>query len=437
MLIAFRLLTILLAAIPVLAIANDALARHCIVLTAAVVASLSTVTVPHGDLSIVSPPLRRVSIAIIFPIAWMLLQTIPLPFPALVNPIWSTATAALGEASKWGNVSIDPGTTLQSLVFYLAILALMISTALVTRDRKQAETAFFVITVVVTVVSAEALIGQNKIFAGIVSSAGSAASARYVSMSLVAILCSCAVANMAIERHLSRKAWAENSSSIPLLRQLSLAVFGLAISAGATAILAPPFAIAALIAGVATLVCVAILRRLGFRQWPATILFLIIAGIAIAIIFPHLQGSPTGGIVGFATFSTPEALALANRILADTPWLGNGVGTYRTLTSVYGNFGSASQVAPTTALSVATEWGWPAFAILTALTLQVFVFLFGGAMRRGRDSVFASTAAASILIVATEAFCDASLLSPEVQVIAAVIVGLGLSQSVGRTSKLK
>ncbi|MGY4615529.1 hypothetical protein ACVWZ4_000756 [Bradyrhizobium sp. USDA 4472] len=394
-------------------------------------------TIPQGELTLVSPPLRRVSIAIVFPVTWMLLQIVPLPFARLINPIWSTATAALGEASKWGYISIAPGATFQSLVFYLTLLALMISSALVTRDRKQAETAFFVVTAVLTIVSAEVLIGQNKTFAGLVSPPGSAASAVFASMSLLATLFNCAAAIMAIERHLSRKASAKDLSSMPLLRQLGLVFIGLAMSAGATAILAPPFAVAALILALAALVSVAILRGLHFQSGPAAILFLIVAGIAVAIVLPHLQGNSARGIAGFATFSTPETLALANRILADTPWFGTGVGTFRTLTSVYGDFGSAPQAAPTTALSVAIEWGWPGFAILAALTLHVFVFLFAGALRRGRDSVFASAAAASILTVATEALCDASLLSPEVQVVVAIIVGLGLSQSVGRTSKLK
>ncbi|MCK1396170.1 hypothetical protein [Bradyrhizobium sp. 1] len=437
MLIAFRLLTILLAAIPALAIANDAVARHGIVLTAAVLAALSAATVPQGDLSVVSPPLRRVSIAIVFPVAWMVLQIVPLPFATLVNPIWSTATAAMGEASKWGHVSIDPGATLRSLAFYLAMLALMISTAFVARDRKRAETAFFVVTLAVTIVSAEVLIGQTRPFAGIIPSAGSAASDMFVALGLLATLCNGAVAIMAIERHLSRKASTEDSSFVPLLRRLGLALLGIGISAAATAILAPGFSVAALILGLAALIFVAILRRLGFQPWPSTILFLIVAGIAVAIIFPHLRGNSAGGIAGFAIFSTAEGLALATRILADTPWLGNGVGTFRALTSVYGDFGSAPQGAPTTALSIAVEWGWPAFAILAVLALHLFVFLFGGAIRRGRDSVFASAGAASVLIVAAETFCDASLLAPEVQVIAAVIVGLGLSQSVGRTSKLK
>ncbi|ULK95934.1 hypothetical protein [Bradyrhizobium sp. I71] len=436
MLIAFRLLIVFIATIPAFAAVNDALARGGIAQIAAVLVTLSAATVPLGDLSIVWPLLRRVSLAIAFPIAWMVLQIVPLPFTSLVNPIWSITTAAMGEASRWGHVSVDPGATLRSLVFYLAMLALMISTAFIARDRKRAETAFFVVTTVLTILSAEVLIGQAKSFAGMIPPVGSAASELFIATSALAMLCNCAVAIMAVERHLSRKE-ADNSSPGALAIRLGPALIGIIIAGAAARILAPNFAIAALVLGLSALFFVAAFRRLGLQPSAATIVFLIVAGIAVAIVFPHLQGNTADGIAGFASSSNAEALSATTRILSATPWLGNGVGTFRTLMPAYGDFGSVPQGAPTTALSVAIEWGWPALAVLVALALHLFVFLFRGALRRGRDWHFASTAAASILVMLAEAFCDTSLLSPAVQVIAAVIVGIGLSQSVGRTSKLK
>ncbi|MBW7971544.1 hypothetical protein [Bradyrhizobium sp. BR 10289] len=436
MLIAFRLLVIFLAAIPALAAVNDALAQGGIVLITAVLVGLSATTVPEGDLSIIWPLLRRVSLATVFPIAWMVLQIVPLPFTSLVNPIWLATTAAMGEASNWGHVSVAPGATLRSLSAYLAMLALMISTAIVARDRKRAEMTFFVVTIVLTILSAEVLIAQARPFQEMIPPAGSAASDMFVATALLATLCNCAVAIMAVERRLSRKETGE-SSFVSLASRLGPAVIGLIIASAATRILAPSLAIAALFLGLAALFVVAVFRRLGFQPWPATGVFLIVAGIATAIIFPHLQSKPADGIAGFAASSSTEALTGTARILSATPWLGNGVGTSPALMAIYGDFGSVPQAPPTTALSIAIEWGWPAFAIVAALGLHVFVFVFRGALRRGRDSFFASAAAASILVVLAEALCDTSLLSPPVQVIGAVIVGLGLSQSVGRTSRLK
>lgn len=397
----------------------------------------SAATVPQGDLSVVWPLLRRVSLAIAFPIIWMVIQIIPLPFTSLVNPIWSTAAAAIGEASNWGHVSVDLGATLRSLILYLAMLSLMISTALVARDRKWAETTFFVVTIVLTILCAEVLIGQIKPFAGITPPAGSSAADIFVAAAILATLCNCAIAIMTIERRLGRKGMEDASTVLPFVGRLGLALTGLIVAAAASRILAPSIAIAALVLGLTALFFVAVFRRLGVQPWPATIVFLIVTGLAVAIIFPHLQGNPAEGIAGFAASSNADALTATARILSATPWLGNGVGTLPALMPVYGDFGSVPQEAPTTALSIAIEWGWPAFAIFAALGLHLFVFVFRGALRRGRDSFFASAAAAGILVVFAEAFCDASLLSLPVQIVAAVIVGIGLSQSVGRTSKLE
>jgi hypothetical protein len=104
----------------------------------------------------------------------------------------------------------------------------------------------------------------------------------------------------------------------------------------------------------------------------------------------------------------------------------------------YQDFGSAPALGPpSTAISIAIEWGKPALFILAAFAIQLFVFVFRGAVRRGRDAFFASAAAGAVLVALGEAFCDSSLLNTSVQIVVAVMVGLGLSQSVGRTSGVK
>ena len=86
---------------------------------------------------------------------------------------------------------------------------------------------------------------------------------------------------------------------------------------------------------------VVIVGRLAFRCGLAVALFVTLAAIAAAIILPRLHKSIySGAIAGFAT-SSAELLALARRAIADTPWLGSGVGTYRLLVPTYQHFGSA------------------------------------------------------------------------------------------------
>ena len=178
-------------------------------------------------------------------------------------------------------------------------------------------------------------------------------------------------------------------------------------------------------------------RRFAFRSWPAVALFVTLAAIAAAVILPRLHNPDSGAIAGFA-ISPAESLALARRAIADTPWLGSGVGTYRLLVPTYQHFGSAPALEPpSTAISIAIEWGKPALFILVAFAVELFVFVFRCAVRRGRDAFFPSAAAGAVLVMLGEAFCDSSLLTTTVQIVVAMMVGLSLSQSVGRTSGLK
>ena len=93
--------------------------------------------------------------------------------------------------------------------------------------------------------------------------------------------------------------------------------------------------------------------------------------------------------------------------MSGTPWLGNGVGTFRSLVPIYQDFGTVPALEPpSTAIAVAIEWGTIALAITIAFAAQLFLFTFRGAVRRGRDSYFAATAAAGVLVMICEAFCD-------------------------------
>src|SRR5437868_9127870 len=102
----------LMASAPVLAIADGAFAQHAIVFAAAIMLATAAMA-PNGEIAIAARLLKRFSVALLFPILWIVLQAIPLPFASLVNPIWSTTAIALNEASLSGRISLDPGATLR------------------------------------------------------------------------------------------------------------------------------------------------------------------------------------------------------------------------------------------------------------------------------------------------------------------------------------
>jgi hypothetical protein len=59
------------------------------------------------------------------------------------------------------------------------------------------------------------------------------------------------------------------------------------------------------------------------------------------------------------------------------------------------------------------------------------VALVRGALSRGRDSFYAAGAAGCLVTAFCEAFCDTGFTDVTVQMIAAIVVGLGLSQTTG------
>jgi hypothetical protein len=431
--IASYLLTALLAATPILAIANGPFAQHAVAFAAAIM--LAAATGSKAEIIAAAQLLKRFSLAALFPILWMVLQAVPLPFSSLANPIWPTTSTALNEASLLGHISLDPGATLRSLIFFLIDLSLLVSTVIITKDRHRAETILFVLSAVTTFMSVEVLVGQFDTFARVIPSADMAASPFSAAAALAALANGALIAR-AIERHLNQPD-ISNFLSARLLFGVFSGLSGIAVALAAMTILAQGSVLAATGLGFSVIFFIAIVRRLGFHPWPSAILFAIFVAIACAVAVPRFQPG-VSGLLGFATSAAPGSLAPAERALSDASWLGSGVGTFELVSRAYQDFGSKPLlVPPSTAVSIAIEWGRPALLILAGVAAQLFLFVFRGAVRRGRDSFFPSAAAASVLVVLCESFFDSSLLTPTVQIIIAVIIGLGLSQSAGRTTGLE
>ena len=429
--IAFYLLTILLAATPILVIANGALAQHAVALAAAI--SLATAAMgPEAQITSIVPFLKRFSLAMLFPVFWIVLQTIPLPFSSLANPIWSTTSIALNDASPPGRISVDPGATLRSLIFYLTDVSLVVSTVIITKDRHRAEMTLFVLCAVTTFMSVEVLIGRLDLFARIIPGVDAPAS-PFPATAAFAVLVNCALIARTIEQHLHRQD-ISNLLPAPLWWGLLSGLSGITLALAAMIILGHGNLIAVTGLGIAVTVFVAIVRGLGFRSGPSAILFAMFVAAVGAVTMARIQPG-NSDLLGFVSSAAPDAVALAERVLSGASWLGNGVGTFELTSRAYQDFGATTQAAPpSTAILIANEWGRPALVILAGFAAQLFFFAFRGAVRRGRDFFFASAAAAGVLIAFCEIFLDASLLNPTVQIILAIMIGLGLSQSAGRTS---
>ncbi|MBR0903898.1 hypothetical protein [Bradyrhizobium liaoningense] len=429
MLIASWLLIALLATAPILAIISGSFAQHVISLATATVMALA-IRVPEAQIASSAKLLKQFFLVLLLPVVWMTFQIFPTSTSSLANPIWSATSIALNQPSLPGRISVDPGATLHSLFLYLVDVSLLVSTVIISRDRRTAETILFVLCAVTTLMSLEFLLSRLDSFAGIIPQTG-AATNLFSAAAALAVLTNGALVARALERHLHQQNM-HNLASPQLWAGIFSALLGIAVAFAALAALQNHTLVAVTGYGLTVLVFIAAVRRLGFRFWPSTLLFLVLAVIASAISVPHALSGGLG-LLGFVNLP-PEAVAPAKHLLSDAPAWGNGLGTFRLTSIAYQEFGAVLAPPPSTAVLMAIEAGRSASTILAALAAQFVLVNFRGAVQRGRDSFFAATAAASIVVVLCESFLDSSLSNPTIQAIVAVIVGLGLAQSVGRTS---
>jgi hypothetical protein len=156
--------------------------------------------------------------------------------------------------------------------------------------------------------------------------------------------------------------------------------------------------------GLALMLFVALVPRLGLRPWPATILALILIAATGAGLTRFAV--PTD-LLRLADSSTDESFAVAQRALSGSQWVGSGVGSFPEISRVYSDFGTSGPVMPpSTAVAIAIEWGRPAVPVLAAIALQLCLFTLRGAVGRGRDSFFASLATAGVLCALCASFVD-------------------------------
>lgn len=423
------LLITLLAATPILAITSGSFAQHVISLATALMMTM-VIRGPEAQIASAAQLLKQFILIFLLPIVWMTLQIFPISTSSLANPIWSATSIALNQPSLPGRISVDPGATLQSLFQYLVDVSLLVSTVIIARDRRTAETILFVLCAVTTLMSVEFLLSRLDSFAGIIPQTG-AATSLFPAAAALAILANGALVARALERHLHQQN-IHNLASPQLWVGVFSGLLGIAVAFAALAALGQHKLVAVTGCGLMVLVFIATVRRLGFRFWPSALLFLVLAAIASAMALPHsLSGGL--GLLGFVSLR-PEVVAPAKHLLSDAPTWGNGLGTFELTSIAYQEFGGALADPPSTAVLMAIEAGRLASAILAAFAGQFFLVSFRGAVQRGRDSFFAAAAAAGVVVVLCESLLDSSLSNPTLQAIVAVMVGVGLAQSAGRTS---
>jgi len=187
--------------------------------------------------------------------------------------------------------------------------------------------------------------------------------------------------------------------------------------------------------GLVVLGLVVLIRRLSLGRWTAATVYaavVVACGGVIALRFA--ANSSASPLFRFTKIEAADAAATL-RMMSDANWAGGGVGSYQALAAIYRDAaGVPGPDAINTITSMVLEWGHAGLLFAMVFLLQLFVILFRGAISRGRDSFYAAGAAACLVSAFCEAYCDASSTDLTVQMLAAIVVGLGLSQTTGSKS---
>lgn len=417
----FNFLLILIASAPLLAMVDGLLAEALIALLTCVTLLIVAIAARAGDIAQFAQIVRRLRYLAILPVVWMLVQIVPLPFGGLAHSIWGSAAAALGQRMP-GHISVDPGATLQALGRYLAGLALIAVTIVLTRDRRRAELVLQAVCVIISFAVVELATVET----------GSQAQDMLAAFGGLGLVLNLAALIRVLERYESRRGEAGQSLPRALAMAAAWAVLALVCLA---ALLGAASANVRLVGGfgVVTLALVQAFRRFAMPPWSIAVLCATVAVAEAMLVARRYDPSQAvSPFLQFASQASSDAISTAQRMIADASLLGDGAGTFTALAPIYQEAATATLTAPTMAASIAIEWGEPALLVVIAASVTLLVMLFLAALSRGRDSFFPAAAAGCVTILLGEAFCDPSLSDLAVSVVGELVVGLGLGQSLSR-----
>src|SRR5262245_18118949 len=208
---------------------------------------------------------------------------------------------------------------------------------------------------------------------------------------------------------------------------ISFAACWIAISFNATGPL-----IFAIICGLATLIIVVSIRRLGLGSWGCSAIIATAMVAVISIVVVHLPTRTTDLTLAFVTHG--PLVSITGHILADGTWVGTGAGRFAALLHIYRDVDDlvAGSAAPSSAAAIAVEMGRPFLWTAVAVATAAAMFLLRGSLRRGRDSFYSAAGASCIVVLAVLSFINAGLFGATTAIIAPAILGLALAQSRGR-----
>lgn len=435
MVIAFALVLVLVGISPVVLTLDGVVLPSLVPILVAIGLVFVAARIEAADRQRCAELARPLAIATAALASWILVQMLPLPIAStpplswiteLVHPVWQSAAEAL-RSSIVGRITVDVGVTAVALVWVLSLAGVVLLTMAVTIARDRAEVVLVGLTIATALIAAVAA-GADLLDVGFF-----AARAEALDSACLGLVLASASGALAYTRGRARRQkQGRDQSRLGPIAYVSAAAFLtclVAIFAARSGSLL--FAAAG---GLATFGAVAVVRRLALGRWGAVAIggTGIVIGVALVLGAAGRNPDPRLAFVK----ANQVSLELTQRILADSPFLGTGAGTFAAMVPIYrpGDTGTAALTAVTAAAKVSIEMGRPVLWLSVVAAVITALWLLRGALRRGRDYYYPAAGAASLVTLTILAFVNAGLFGSAISVLAAVVLGLALAQARGSTA---
>jgi hypothetical protein len=371
-----------------------------------------------GETKFLLSSIRRALVVAAIPALWMVIQLLPIGF--LANPIWVSAEAALGS-SRHGPITIDVGTTVMALGFYLSLIAIALSSAAVAVDRYRAGSILYALNGATVPTAALLVLRQFFVsFDEVPSDQGAT-----IATAGIGVVVAVAGLIKTMERERASR-W-----HVVILAGYAAAfvinALVLILVAQYTVWIAVAYSLAAILG-------IAIIRHLDFGAFGIAALTLLPLGLGVLLIShqPNLQSD--GPALAFTSPPSPALISASQRILADTHWPGIGAGAFAAISPIYRNIDDPPMPdPPNAATGLLAELGRPMTVLIGLVTCIAIVVLLRASLWRGRDSFYPAAGAACLLGVLLLAFVNDGILATSPAVLMASVIGLAFGQSKSRT----
>ena len=373
---------------------------------------------------------RPIIIAAAVPAIWMLIQVLPLGNFGLARSIWESAASALGRPIS-GSISIDPGATIISLTRYLSAISIVFAAAAIAVDRQRAKLVLGILVASTTAIALIMLVADLHTFNLFRDGNSLFSNNRTIAGAALGIVLAAAGAMHRPDKEDYTKLRKSNTVGSGRYRPTFSAHLGAFFVCSMAFIFnAPSQAYFAIAGGIAALGATFTIQRFSLGPWGISAILTLSLFVVVAVIIVVSGDQNVDLMLAFAPRSLAPLVEVTQRILADAGSTGFGGGTFAALVPIYRNIDELTigSVAPNEAVTIAIEMGRPFLwaGLLSATAL--IVTLLRSALRRQRDSVYSTAGAGCGVVITLLAFCDASLFSTPVLIIAAAAIGMAIAQ---------